>query len=349
MKLATLGTSSVEVSREALMRLKGNQSPEIAKALTDALAKAKGTAAFVDLVEDFGATGQGQALLDTALAIGSDPAAVEAMKMVLNESEWEAIVTKGLEGPKSADVLNLLGATANAKGMGRLNSIIHNAKQKPELRKAAVQALARTQSGAESLVKSAKDGRFAEDLKPIASSALRLVQYASLKADIDSLFPAPAAMGGKALPPISELVKLKGDAAKGRAIFERMESSCITCHRVNDKGADFGPALSEIGTKLPKEAIFDSIINPNAGLSMGFETTQLALKGGGIGMGIVRSETNDDVVLALPGGVTQKFAKNTIANREKLTTSMMPSGLNQALTQDDLVNLVEYLSTLKKK
>jgi putative heme-binding domain-containing protein len=198
-------------------------------------------------------------------------------------------------------------------------------------------------------VKTAKEGKLAEDLKPVAASALRLVQYASLKNDIDALFPAPAAMGGKALPPISELVKLSGDAAKGRAIFERVESSCITCHRVDDKGVDFGPALSEIGSKLPKEVLFDSIINPNAGISMGFETTQLALKGGGIGMGIVRSETNDDLVLALPGGVTQKFAKNTIKSREKLTTSMMPSGLNQALTQDDLVNLVEYLSTLKKK
>ncbi|MEQ1850320.1 MAG: PVC-type heme-binding CxxCH protein [Chthoniobacteraceae bacterium] len=348
-KLATLGTSSVEVSREALTRLKGNKSPEIAKALHDALTKAKGTPAFVDLVADFGATGQGQALLDTALSIGGDPAAVEAMKMVLNEPDWEPIVTKGLEGPKSAEVLNLLGATANAKGMGRLNGIVQNAKQKPELRRAAVQALARTQAGAESLVKTAKDGKLAEDLKPVAASALRLVQYASLKNEIDQLFPALAAMGGKALPPISELVKLKGDAAKGRAIYERVESSCVTCHRVDDKGADFGPALSEIGSKLPKEALFDSIINPNAGLSMGFETTQLALKGGGIGMGIVRSETNEDVVIALPGGVTQKFAKNTIAKREKLTTSMMPSGLNQALTQQDLVDLVEYLATLNKK
>ena len=42
-----------------------------------------------------------------------------------------------------------------------------------------------------------------------------------------------------------------------------------------------------------------------------------------------------------------KFDKKQIAKREKLTTSMMPGGLNQALTQDDLVNLVEYLFSLK--
>ena len=175
------------------------------------------------------------------------------------------------------------------------------------------------------------------------------MQYPALKADIDQYFPAPSGLGGKPLPPIAELAKLKGDIAKGRAIFERVESSCVTCHRVDDKGVDFGPGLAEIGTKLPKEAIFDSIINPNTGLSMGFETTQLTFKDGGVGMGIVRSETGDEVVLALPGGVSQKFAKNTIAKRDKLTTSMMPSGLNQALSQEDLVNLVEYLSSLKKK
>ncbi len=349
LQLASLGAKNIEVSREALARLKGNKSPEIAKALTDALSKAKGTAAFVDLVADFGVTGLGQELLDTALAIGSDPAAVEAIKLVLEDRESDPILGHALAGPRSADILNLIIATGSKRGLNRVSTIVTKADAKPELRRAAVQSLARTQAGAESIIATAKSGKLAEELKPVAASALRLVQYASLKADIDSLFPAPASLGGKALAPISELVKLKGDVAKGRAIFERAESSCIICHRVDDKGVDFGPALSEIGSKLPKEAIFDSIINPNAGLSMGFETTQLTLKKDGGGMGIVRSETNDEVVLALPGGATQKFAKNDIKSREKLTTSMMPSGLSQALTQDDLVNLVEYLATLKKK
>ena len=349
LQLASLGTKNIEVSREALARLKGNKSPEIAKLLTDTLAKAKGTAAFVELVVDFGAKDQAQALLDTALAIGSDPAAVEAVKLVIEDRESDAILGKAINGPRSADVLNLIGATGSKRGMNRLTSLLTRADAKPEVRRAAVQSLARTQSGAEAIVAAAKEGKLPEELKPVAASALRLVQYASLKKDIDALFPAPAALGGKALAPIAELVKLKGDATKGRAIFERTESSCIICHRVDDKGVDFGPALSEIGSKLPKEVLFDSIINPNAGISMGFETTQLTLKKGGTGMGIVRSETNDEVVLALPGGATQKFAKSEIKSREKLATSMMPSGLSQALTQEDLVNLVEYLSTLKKK
>ena len=153
--------------------------------------------------------------------------------------------------------------------------------------------------------------------------------------------------GAQTLPAVADLVKLQGDVAKGRAVFERAESSCVLCHRIGDKGFDFGPGLGEIGAKLPKEQIYENIINPSAGLSMGFETTQLTLKDGSTGLGIVRSETRHEVVLALPGGATNRFEKVQIAKREKLTTSMMPSGLNQVLTQDDLVNLVEYLASLK--
>ena len=348
-QLATGGKVSTDIATEALSRLKGSKEPSVVAALNGMLEKVKGTAQFVELVKDFGTAGQSAALLETALAIPTDPAAVEAIKMVLNEGDWEKAVNAALAGPKAETLLNLLTASGSGRAKDRIVALLADTQQTPELRKAAVQALARTQAGAETLVKLARDAKLDESLKPAATSALRLVQYAALKADIEQLFPMPAALGGKPLPAIAELVKLKGDVAKGKAIAERVESSCVTCHRIGAVGVDFAPALTEIGSKLPKEAIFDAIINPNAGVTMGFETTQISLKDGGAGMGIVRSETKDELLLVLPGGVTQKFAKNNITKREKLTTSMMPSGLNQALTQDDLVNLVEYLAGLKKQ
>ena len=81
---------------------------------------------------------------------------------------------------------------------------------------------------------------------------------------------------------------------------------------------------------------------------MGFETTQITTRDGTVAIGIVRSETNDELVLVLPGGATNKFAKRDVSKREKLPTSLMPSGLNQALSQQDLVDMVEYLASLKK-
>jgi putative heme-binding domain-containing protein len=313
-QLATLGTAADDITREALSRLKGddlNTNPKLAEVLKRTLDRAKGTAQFVDLVRDFGATGQGPALLDTALGMAGDPAAADAVRLLLKDADVDRILDGALAGPKAEAVINLL-ATSQA-GVARLSTLATSATAQPETRRDAVKGLARTQAGAEALIKLMKNGQLPPELAATAGSSLRLVQYASLKTDIDQLFPAPAALGGQTLPAISELVKLKGDLAAGRAIFERAESSCITCHRVNDKGVDFGPALSEIGSKLPKEAIYDAIINPNAGLSMGFETTQLATKDGGIGVGIVRSETQDELVLALPGGVTTKYRKSDIA------------------------------------
>jgi putative heme-binding domain-containing protein len=291
--------------------------------------------------------GQGTAVLETAVKFANDPGASDALKIFFADEGWQQDLNAAINGEHGADVLNLLGTAGGNRGLNKLNAIVSNAQQKLELRQAAVRALARTGAGAQALVKLADEGKFPEELKLTAAGALALVQYANLKDSIAKHFPMPNALGGQPLPPIAELVKLPGDVVKGKAIFERAESACITCHRIGTLGVDFGPALSEIGTKLPPATIFESIISPNAGVSMGFETWQFTLKDGGAAMGIIRSETGDEVVIALPGGATTKLPKGNIASREKLATSMMPSGLNQALSKDDLVDLVAYLSSLK--
>ncbi len=349
--LAGLGDSMGVVAGEALARLKNvdiNANADVKAAIEKQIASAKGTPHFIELVRDFRLQGQAPALLDTALKNPRDPLANDAVKLVFADADSTKLIDSALAGPQAHTLISLLGSSSDRRAMTALTAIVASPNG-GLARIEAVKALARTQPGATALVQTAKDNKLPADLRLIAVTALNLVQYPALKTDIATLFPVPQALGGKPLPPIAELAKLPGNLSHGKAVFERAESSCVSCHRVNETGVDFGPALSEIGTKLPKEAIFDAIINPNAGISMGFETTQLETKDGGGAMGIVRSETAAELVLALPGGATNKFAKNQIAKREKLTTSMMPSGLNQALNQQDLVDLVEYLASLKKK
>ena len=349
-QLAGLGGSMNSIAADALTRLKNtdpNTNPEVKAALDKQLAAAAGTLRFVEIVRDFGLKGQGAAVLDAALKNLQSPQAGDALKLVLGQPNAGEILDAALAGPQAEAVVTLLGTSSAPRTINVLAKIATDANPLPR-RTAAIQALARSQTGAQTILQLAKNNELPADLKSIATAALHLVQYPALKADIAALFPAPAALGGQALAPIAELVKIKGDLAHGKALAERAESSCVTCHRIGSKGVDFAPALSEIGSKLPKEAIFDAIINPNASLSMGFETTQLETKDGTVAIGIVRSETNDELVLALPGGASNSFTKKQIAKREKLTTSMMPSGLNQALSQQDLVDLVEYLASLKK-
>lgn len=349
--LTSLDDDANHLAAEALTRLKSvdpASNPAVKTALDKALTASRGTPRFIEIVRDFHLKDQGQALLDAALANVTDPMANEGLNLVLTQPDSGKLLDDALSGPQSDKLVTLLGTSSNQRTIRALQALATKAENPLARRTAAIQALARSQTGAETILQLARNNQLPADLKSVATTALNLVQYPSLKADIAQLFPAPAALGGQPLPAIAELVKLKGDAAHGKTLFERAESSCVTCHRVNDKGVDFAPALSEIGSKLPKEAIFDAIINPNASISMGFETTQLQTRDGTVAIGIIRSETNEDVVLALPGGATNKFSKREIAKREKLPTSMMPSGLNQALSQQDLVDLVEYLASLKK-
>ncbi len=340
------------ITGEALQRLSKTDaanSPEVKTATEHVLDVARGKPRLVELVRDFKIQGQGTALLDVAVKNPTDPAAVEAVRMALAEPEAAKTVAIALSQPDGAKLIDLLGANAERGGLAILLGLMNDPNANIAHRTAAAQALARSPKGVEAILKLATENKFPQDLKLVATGALNSVQFAQFKDQIAQLFPAPNALGGKPLPPMSELAKEKGDAAHGKALFAKAETTCITCHRVGDVGVDFAPALSEIGTKLGKEAIFESIINPNAGISMGFETWQIETKNGGAAIGIVRSETKNELVLALPMGITTKFAKADISKREKLAASMMPSGLNQALSQQDLVDLVEYLASLKKK
>lgn len=348
-EIATSGKAGEIIAREALSRLKGSADPAVVKALGSALDSAKGTPQFIELVRDFGATGQSKAVLEAGLKYASDPLAADAVKLLLSDADGEKLVDGALAGTDAIPLVNLLATSGSGRALGKVTALVTDSNGNGEARKAAVHALARTPAGAEALVKLGKEQKFPESLKLTAAAALRTVQYPKLSEDISALFPAPSAQGGKALPPVAELAKLQGDIAKGQAIFARIESTCVTCHKIGDVGADVGPGLSEIGSKLPKEAIYEAILNPNAGLSMGFETQQFALKAGGVAAGIVRSDTKEEILLALPGGATQKLNPKDVAKREKLTTSLMPAGLNAVLSQEDLVNLVEYLASLKKK
>ena len=140
-----------------------------------------------------------------------------------------------------------------------------------------------------------------------------------------------------------------GDAAKGAATFRRQEVGCINCHRVNNDGVDFGPALSEIGTKLGKDAIYEALLDPSAGISFGFEAWQVEFKSGDEAYGLIVSETGDEIAMKDAKAILTRYQKSEIKSRVQSKLSIMPAGLQLTMSTQDLVDLVEYLASLKKK
>lgn len=107
--------------------------------------------------------------------------------------------------------------------------------------------------------------------------------------------------------------------------------------------------MTEIGSKLSKEAQYIAIIHPDAGISFGYEGQILKTKDENIYGGIISNRTESDLELKMPGGASLNLKTEDIATIEQMENSMMPTGLERGMTAQELVDLVGYLMSLKRK
>ena len=336
---------------EALNRLKGidlESNSALKGAVLRVLEKTRGTPQFVELVREFKLPGQGTALLDYALKYPGETSGIEAFRLAIAELGKSALDPL-LAGEKASATVELIGNSNEKELQPILRGIVENEAKPPTLRKDAVRALARTQDGARFLLDLAREGKLGQDVKLAASSELNRAPWPEIKKQALEVLPLPQTQNAEALPPIAELVKRKGDIAHGRAVFESPTAACSSCHQVNGKGSDVGPALSEIGTKLGKDALYESILDPSAGISFGYEGWSIELTNGDEAYGLITSETTDEIAVKNQTGVLTKYKKADVAKRQKSATSIMPTGLQLTMSTQDLVDLVQYLASLKKQ
>ena len=134
----------------------------------------------------------------------------------------------------------------------------------------------------------------------------------------------------------------KGNTENGKILAT---SYCLSCHKVANEGVDFGPALTQIGGKLSREALINAIINPSEGMGFGYETQLVKFKDGKEIRCIVNSKTENDLIVKLVGSGEQTIYKLAdIASITQLSESLMPAF---PLTEQELVDLVSYLEGLK--
>jgi putative heme-binding domain-containing protein len=341
------------IAVEALTRLKDvdlNTNATVKAAVMRVLEATRGTANFVRVVRDFKIQGQTAALLEIAADNPKDEAGIEAMKLILANGDL-ALVGDGLNGTNSAIVMNIveaLGNTRDKEVITLLLPLVRQARADLAVRKQAVRSLALTQAGAAALLRLGRDGSLANDLKLTASEELNQVRWEKIKADAAEILPLPRSANTEPLPAVSELLKMRGDPKRGEEVFTSTNVGCINCHRAKDKGVDFAPALSEIGTKLGKDALFEAILAPSAGISLGYEPWQIELKNGDEAYGLITSETEQEIVVKDAHNVPMRIKKAEIAKRQQSKVSIMPADLQKTMSTQDLVDLVEFLATLKK-
>jgi putative heme-binding domain-containing protein len=141
---------------------------------------------------------------------------------------------------------------------------------------------------------------------------------------------------------------LTGDVQRGEVLF-RGKATCSNCHIVNQFGKQVGPDLSEIGTKLSAEAMYVSILDPSAGISHNYETYIALLDSGQVLSGVLISQTDDQVILRTAEAIDRTIATGDIVEMKKSEKSIMPDGLHQTVDRQGLVDIIQYMTTLRKK
>src|SRR5690606_35926854 len=170
------------------------------------------------------------------------------------------------------------------------------------------------------------------------------VYRVEIQQEAEKYIARPESSEGKTLPPVRDLVAGLGNAANGKVVFEQY---CQTCHVANGSGTNFGPQLSEIGSKLSREGLYRAIMFPGEGINYGYEAYLLRTKDGSGAMGIIESETDSYIELRMIGGSTSRYNLDDIVSKELMPQSLMPD-LSTTMSLQELTDLVEYLVSLKK-
>ncbi|GAB3550889.1 PVC-type heme-binding CxxCH protein [Spirosoma fluminis] len=344
--LSLLNDSRPDIQRLALEHMDGSnvtRNETLNRALETALATAGQTESYVRLVEKFHLTDKRDQLLNLVRCCATQQVGVEAMQLLWKFGEKDFIRQNLRDEATAEAIMTALKGSGSPDALTLLSGVMLDESRPVELRKTATRLLGSSWVGERALLDEVKKKSFPDMLKPTASSVLFGAFRNEIKREAADYLPKPAGKNGEPLPPVYLLVHENGVASKGKIIFAQ---NCQPCHRVQQTGALFGPELSKIGAKLSKEGLFRAILYPDEGINYGYETYQIHTRDGGQLMGLLGSESNDEVVLKLPSGVKQTLRKADIQSKVKAPQSMMPS-FGEVLSKQELVDLVAYLSMLK--
>ena len=182
---------------------------------------------------------------------------------------------------------------------------------------------------------------------PTAASVATRKAEPEMAIEIAKVDPNDPNLIGNLEPEIASYRALntEGDAKRGEPLFKRQ--ACIACHTTANGQTPKGPHLVDIGKRYKKTELVESILKPAAKIAQGFDTYLFVMDSGKVITGFVSGESADEVQVRQTNGVAQTLKKNEIDIRQQKKESMMPVGIANNLTPEQLADLIAYLQSLK--
>jgi len=131
----------------------------------------------------------------------------------------------------------------------------------------------------------------------------------------------------------------KGDPAHGRELFSK---NCAQCHRIGNIGVNVAPDISDSRVKLPSQLLTD-ILDPNRAIDNNYFNYLVVDRDGTTHTGVIATETSTSVTLRQPEDKRVTIARENIEQIRSTGQSLMPVGLEKALTVEDMSDLISFI------
>jgi putative heme-binding domain-containing protein len=138
-----------------------------------------------------------------------------------------------------------------------------------------------------------------------------------------------------------------GDIRRGQAVFNGTKAACATCHAIGYKGGKVGPDLTRIGSIRSEQDLLEAIVFPSASLVRSYEPVLVTTKSGKVHNGLIKKDVPDELILTTGADQEVRIARNDIDEMVPSKTSLMPAGLDQQLTVQELADLVAFMRACK--
>jgi putative heme-binding domain-containing protein len=149
------------------------------------------------------------------------------------------------------------------------------------------------------------------------------------------------------LAALADKVASSGNAARGAEYFKLGKGSCVACHKIADAGRAIGPDLSKIGAIRSERDLLESILFPSNTLARDYEAHIFETRDGQQSQGLIKSHTAEGLLIVDIAGQERTLVHQEIIADVILTTSLMPMGLDQTMAENELLDLVAYLKSLR--
>jgi len=131
----------------------------------------------------------------------------------------------------------------------------------------------------------------------------------------------------------------------GKQLFK--VASCVACHQLDNEGQVFGPDLAKLDEKKhTTEHILQSMVDPSKAIDEKYQSYTFLLNSGKVATGMVVDETPTEIKIVVDPLAKDRptvLRKDDIEQREKSSISLMPSGLLNKLTREEILDLIAFV------